>query len=220
MDNKKILLITGGYINKEVLEAHLSGNDYRYIIAIDKGLVVADDLDIKLDYIVGDFDSVPSNIFIKYKELPEVIIYPRVKDETDTELGLNLAIELGHEYAIDEIHIIGATGTRIDHLLVNIYLLKNSNDQGINAIIIDEYNKIYLKDKSFSIRKSNQYGDFISLIPYSDEIEIQSLKGFKYELDNKTFYMNSSLGISNEIVLDEAFVEFEGGILIVIESKD
>ncbi len=42
-----------------------------------------------------------------------------MKDLTDTEIAMNLAIELGAE----RIFILGGTGTRLDHVVANIKLL-------------------------------------------------------------------------------------------------
>ena len=65
---------------------------------------------------------------IKIKELnPE-------KDFTDTAEAINLAIELKST----EITIIGAIGTRIDHVLANIHILKKSLDKNIKTKIINE----------------------------------------------------------------------------------
>ena len=41
-----------------------------FIIAADNGLSILDELNITPDLIVGDFDSVPKNILIKYKKIP------------------------------------------------------------------------------------------------------------------------------------------------------
>ena len=41
------------------------------------------------------------------------------KDDTDTELAVQTAAEIGAE----EIHIVGGTGSRLDHMLANVYLL-------------------------------------------------------------------------------------------------
>lgn len=219
-DNKKILIITGGSIDEVTFKKSIKTEKYEYIISVDMGLVIADKLNLPSDYILGDFDSISKDVFNKYKDKDMVKIYPNVKDETDTHLAINFTIELAKKHKIGEIHIFGATGSRIDHLLANIYILKQALDSDINAFIIDKNNKIYLKNNSFSIHKSKQYGEFISLIPYSDYAIIRQLKGFKYELKDKTIYKNFSLGISNEIKDNIAYIDLSEGILIVIESKD
>ena len=46
------------------------------------------------------------------------------------------------------------------------------------------------------------------------------MSGVKYPVTNRTFYREDTLGISNEIVEEEAVVEFSKGIFIVVESQD
>jgi thiamine pyrophosphokinase len=79
---------------------------------------------------------------------------------------------------------------------------------------------IYLKKQSFSILKSQQYGSFVSLLPFTEQVRGLTLKGFKYPLDKIILTAGSSLGISNEIKEDEGIVEFASGILLVTESRD
>ena len=47
-----------------------------------------------------------------------------------------------------------------------------------------------------------------------------TLRGLKYPLTDYTMGGFNSLGISNEIVSDEASISLSSGQLIVIESKD
>ena len=54
----KVLIITGGNIDNVFLKEHMLKEDYSLIIAADSGLEAIDRLGIKVDHIVGDFDSV------------------------------------------------------------------------------------------------------------------------------------------------------------------
>ena len=46
------------------------------------------------------------------------------------------------------------------------------------------------------------------------------LRGFKYPLTDYCLRGFCSIGVSNEIMEEEAEIAFDGGILLVIESKD
>lgn len=213
----KILIITGGKIEDSFLLERVSQEQYQMIIAADRGLEAADRLNIKLDFILGDFDSVPESVLNRYREKSTPIkTFPAKKDKTDTEIAVEYAM-MQHPTVID---IIGATGSRLDHVLANIHLLMSPMQQDINACLLDPNNRIYLKNKSFTIKKETQYGNFVSLLPFSDKVSGLTLKGFKYPLDNITYTAGSSLGISNEIIESEARVELSEGILTVIEAKD
>lgn len=213
----KILIITGGSIDYDFLQSIILKEEYSMKITADRGLLAADKLKLSPDYILGDFDSVPLDILSKYKNKSTPIkTFPVMKDKTDTEIALEVALL----YRPARIDILGATGSRLDHFMANMNLLVTALDKGISVRIIDPNNMIYLKKDSFVIRKEEQYGDYISLLPFSDKITGLSLKGFKYPLDKITMTKGSSLGISNEIVEEEGIVEFDEGIMLVFETKD
>ncbi len=215
--DKKILIITGGRITDHFLLEQLEKEKYSMIIAADHGLAAADRLMLSPDFIVGDFDSVPEAILSKYRgKSAPIETFPREKDKTDTQI----AVELALMHNPSRIDIIGATGSRLDHVIANIHLLVLPLQAGCTACIIDEKNKIYLMEHSFFISRTMQHGDYVSLLPFTDKVSGLTLKGFKYPLDHVTLTSGSSLGISNEIVEEEAEVELLEGILLVIEARD
>ena len=75
-------------------------------------------------------------------------------------------------------------------------------------------------NQPLTIRKAEQYGKYVSLIPFSEKVSGVTLRGLKYPLTDYTMGGFNSLGISNEIVSDEASISLSSGQLIVIESKD
>lgn len=213
----KTLIITGGKISADFALTFFEKKEYECIIAADKGLEVLDKLCIKPDYIIGDFDSLEEGILCEYSENGIIKLNPE-KDFTDTEAAIRLAIEKGS----DSITIIGATGSRLDHVLANISLLMIPLEAGIPAYIIDENNRIRLIDKTIEIKKTDCFGNNLSLIPYTDEVSGVTLKGFYYPLNNKNIsrFKELSLGISNKITEDKCIIKIKSGILIVIESRD
>lgn len=212
-----ILIITGGQVDIDFLIEHTDRVRYDKIIAADKGLVAADQCNILLDYIVGDFDSVSVEILEKYKgKSTPIDTFPTEKDKSDTQI----AIELALMHSPKNIDIIGATGTRLDHVLANIHLLLLPLQLGIDACMMDKNNRIYLKKESFSMEKKYQYGEYVSLLPFSEKVSGLTLKGFKYPLNHVTLSAGNSLGISNEIKEEVAMVELIEGTLLVIEARD
>ena len=210
------LIVTGGEINKNFLKKHLKINKYDIIIAVDKGLETLDILNINPNYVVGDFDSIDKTILRKYENTQiDIIKLNPEKDLTDTHSAINLAIGLKSKKII----IIGAIGTRLDHTIANIHILKLAIDKGINIKIINETNEITLINNSIKIYKDQNY-KYISLIPLTTTVENITLKGFKYPLTKRTLYIGDSLGISNEQLQQEGEIQLEKGILILIRSKD
>lgn len=211
-----ILVVSGGNIDIKFLEEILK-NNYDSIVAVDKGLESLYRLEKVPTYIVGDFDSVDNNIieFYRNKNIP-INEYNSEKDFTDTELGLELSINLNP----DKITIVGGIGSRLDHTLANVHILTKCLEKNIECEIIDVHNKIYLINNKREIERKNLYGKFFSIIPLTSEVQGITLKGFKYPLENYTLSIGKSLGISNEIVESIATVEVKSGILIAVESKD
>lgn len=213
----KILIITGGGIDDRFLAEQVKREQYTTIIAADSGLAAADRLGLVLDFIVGDFDSVPEEILSKYREKSTPIeTFPTEKDKTDTQIALELAL-MQSPASID---ILGGTGTRLDHTLANVHLLLLALQLSVPACLMDGKNKISLRNQNFSIRKVNQHGQYVSLLPFTEKVSGLTLTGFKYPLDHVTLAAGSSLGISNVITEEEAFVELSEGILLVIEAED
>lgn len=213
----KTLIVSGGNIDKKWFNQIYPMNEFNYIIASDKGLEILDEYDILPNYIIGDFDSIDKKILDKYinnKNIEIRKLNPE-KDYTDTHMAIKLAIELKST----DITIIGAIGTRIDHVIANVHVLKEALDKGIRCKIIDNKNEIQLIDKKTIIEKNEKY-KYISLIPLTNEVKGVTLKGFKYPLKEYTLHIGYSIGISNEQIEKVAVIDIKEGILILIKSKD
>lgn len=212
------LIITGGNINSDFALDFMEKVKADYIIAVDRGLVFASRFHIPLDLIVGDFDSVPEEVIDRYRREGRIPIreYNPVKDSTDTQIALEKAIEVEN----DSIWIIGGTGTRLDHVMGNIYSLQQVLGSGKKAYLVDEHNLITLVDCPTVLRREEQYGKYVSFLPLGEKVSGVSLKGFKYPLEDALLVNDNSLGVSNEITDDEAFVSMKEGILIMIQSRD
>ena len=210
----KTLIIAGGIYKEDFVKEYICPDDYNYIIAVDKGLSYTESLNLFPDLIVGDFDSVRNSILSGY-DSKIIRRYKPEKDDTDSECALQIALDHGADHII----IIGATGTRIDHVLGNISLLGKAMSEGKMAELLDTHNRIRMINNELEIEKNKQYGKYVSIIPVCKNNKI-TLEGFKYPLKDYTFEGFNTLGISNEIVDDIAKITVNEGQYIVIESKD
>lgn len=213
----KTLIVSGGSIDLEFLKNILINNEFNNIIASDKGLEALDKIQIKPNYIIGDFDSLNNEILDKYLKNNEAEItrLNPIKDYTDTHMAIKKAIEIKST----DITIIGAIGTRQDHTIANINILKEALDKKISCKIIDRNNEISLINENISLKKDVSY-PFISLIPLTTKVEGITLKGFKYNLSNAIINIGESIGVSNEQIENIATIEIKKGILVLIKSKD
>ena len=213
-------IISGGHIETSQLNElykQRSKDNNILVIAADKGIEVCIALGIKPDYIIGDFDSAPSECLEYYSKFcSNVIVLNPVKDDTDTEAALQLA----YEHSDGDIYVFGATGGRLDHFMGNIALLLQGCEKGRKVFILDNQNRISLFKDKIELQKNNQFGRYVSFIPWGGNARGVTLKGFKYCLDNAELRSDNTLGISNEIVDAEAYVFVEKGYLLIVESKD
>jgi thiamine pyrophosphokinase len=212
------VIVSGGSIEDAFACQVLDTGHYDVCIAADSGMEFFYRNGKKPNVIVGDFDSVQDEALSYFRSLPDIVFHELnpVKDDTDTEFAIRLAIDLGAE----SITLLGATGTRLDHVLGNIELLGIGLEQRIEMCILDSHNRIRMINHGITMERNRQYGRYVSLIPYSEKVEQLTLKGFKYPLRDFTLRGFCSLGVSNEIVEEKAEILFERGILLVIESGD
>ena len=148
----KAIIISGGELEEGFVEKVLSENEGASIVGVDRGVEYLYHHQIKPNYIVGDFDSIAPEIIKYYKTETNVAIreYNPVKDESDTEMAIRIAITIGSA----EIYILGATGGRIDHLWANVQSLAIACKFNVKAYILDPQNRIFVTDKPCQLKKS------------------------------------------------------------------
>lgn len=245
-----IFIITGGRIDKDFALSYIENEQPDCVMVADSGLNACYKMELMPDYIYGDFDSVSTDVYTFYAEkIPERIKrYPSRKNETDTELALREAVKLieevdtllllGEELSLPDenlaaaierarqfqsknnITILGATGTRFDHVFGNVQLLKVALEAGIDCQIVDENNRIRLLNKDFSMYEEEQFGDYISFLPFTERVEGLTLRGFEYDVEDWTMESGFARGVSNEIREDVVEVSMKKGILLMVESRD
>ena len=208
---ENIVIVAGGNCDLSLYRDIL--ND-AYIIGADRGALYLAEAGYKIDIAVGDFDSVTqSETELIFKNASEIDRLDCEKDETDLEHALNRALRL-----TGTIHILGGTGSRLDQTVSAINLLKACQEHNREAFIYDSKNRIRLIEGKATLTRDDRY-KYVSLIPYGDVMVNVSLKGFKYSGDHIRLERRSTLGISNEIVDDEAHIRCRG-YLFVFESRD
>lgn len=212
------MVISGGTIEKDFALSFIKDYEPDYIVAADRGLAFCLENNLKVDLIVGDFDSIPGGVLDSYVSRHHVPVrrFNPVKDATDTEIAVRQVVEVKASQAV----LLGATGTRLDHTIGNMQCLHILLDAGIPAVILDSHNQISLHREAFSVCRNEQFGQYISFLPAGEVVEKLTLTGFKYPLTKHRVTNKDSLCVSNEIMADEANVSFEGGELFMIQSRD
>lgn len=211
----KALIFAGAEIKEySFCKQYMDGADA--VICCDSGLRHAKALGVRPDYIVGDFDSVASEVWEYYKGqgIP-VRQFPARKNETDMELGVLLALELG----ATELVLFGGIGDRFDHTLANAHYLLSLLKKGIRARLVDEKNCVEVIDKHLTV--CGKVGDIVSTIPLSMEVKGITLKGFSYPLTDFDLALDDDyIAVSNVLAEECAEIDIREGYLFVIRSKD
>ena len=215
------LIISGGSLDMEFALSYIGKYSFDFMIAADRGMDFFFHQKITPDYVVGDFDSADPDILQYFRSLdeerrPVILQFQPEKDETDTELAMRITIERGS----DVIHLLGATGSRVDHMLGNLHLLGNAMEKGVECRMVDANNRIRMVCQGIKIRREEQFGKYVSLFPFTPQVRGLTLTGFQYPLEEYPLECYHSLGVSNEITAEEAEISFREGVLVIVEAKD
>lgn len=216
--NKEAIIVSGGTLDTPFVLSILEEKQERFLIAVDRGLLFLHEHKICPDYIVGDFDSVPLEVIALYKERKRIPIreFNPVKDATDTEIAIRLAIEFGCQ----KITILGGTGTRLDHVWGNVQSLKIAVDAGVEAYLMDPHNRIRLLKEGVELRKEDSFGTYFSVFPLGEKVDGFQIKGAKYPLSDHTLTPYDSLCVSNELQEEKVTISFPKGYVILMETGD
>ena len=184
---------------------HLNITNDDYVIAADGGLKTLNELGIKPDLIVGDFDSLG-----KIPDGDNVIVHPVKKDDTDTMLAVKLALEKGFKY----INFYGCLGGRLDHTLASIqtaYFIANNN--GIGVFHGD--NEVLTVIDNKKIQFSSDASGVISVFSLSPS-SIVTENNLLYEINDTSLTSDMPLGVSNEFIGKTARISTTEGTICVV----
>lgn len=202
--DEKLIIVLNGELSDSLAKYKKRLRTNNFIIACDGGFENCKKLNIKPDLLLGDFDSI-NEVQFKNK-----LKFPKEKDKSDFELAIDYGIEKGFK----KFEIWGAVGKRLDHTLFNISLLIKIKNEGGNGIIYHPPYIIFIIDKEYNFGKREK--GFVSFYPLTNEIKGLTIKGLKYELNEKNIYLGSTETLSNEFIGKEGFINFKEGIILTI----
>ncbi|TFB23254.1 thiamine diphosphokinase [Filobacillus milosensis] len=191
--------------------------DIDFWIGVDEGASTLIESNIQPDLVIGDFDSIDTEKLETIKHKAKLVKeFPNEKDETDLELAFIEAIHLKPT----TVYVLGATGGRLDHAWINVHLLVKFAHTDIDAWIVNNQNQMTLKAPGQHWLEKDSSFPYISFLPFTHTVEDLTLKGFKYELENRMIKQGSTLTVSNEWSEKKGTYFFNSGILLVIKSRD
>ncbi len=197
----------GTLVDKALVHADL-------IIAADSGAEAALHYGHVPAFVVGDFDSLSMPITELEAKGCQLICAEVEKDETDTELAVQVALEHG----ASEITLLGAIGgTRFDHTIANILLL--ADIETIPIRIVDGPMTCWLLRGPGSTTISGQNEDLLSLFPLTSDAIGISTHNLYYPLQCETLRFGKPRGVSNALTSERAEVSLKSGLLLVMHTS-
>lgn len=207
------IIFVGGTLQagKAVAKAIASAD---LIIAADSGAMTALQYGCTPAIIVGDFDSLMLSEHELVKMGSQVVRAEVEKNETDTELAVQVALEHGAE----RITILGGIGgERFDHTMANILLL--AGFETVPLQIVDGSSICWLLRGPGRTAIEGQAGDLLSLLPLTGEAMGVYTSNLYYPLHGETLYFGKPRGVSNVLTSERAEVCLERGLLLVIHTS-
>ena len=167
--------------------------------------------------VVGDFDSIDAAELQTVKDaLVGAVVVKPDQDHTDTQLAIK---SIFAQLQPDEVHLYGATGGRLDHLLANMWLVLDPvfRQWAPQIKLIDKQNSVrFFLPGDYQITKEadKRYLAFVPLMPMH-----LTLPDEKYQLD-AAYNAYPISWASNEFSGNTGHFSFDAGVLAVIQSRD
>ena len=209
-----VVIFAGGTVQPgKAVQAALASAEL--IIAADSGAATALDMGYLPAIVVGDFDSLaPLPLQQLETRGSQIIRVAAEKDETDSELAVQTAIERG----ADSITMLGALGgERFDHTMANVLLLAGFESPPM--CIVDGSSVCWLLRGPGSETIVGSPGDLLSLIPLTTAATGVRTSGLYYPLDGGTLRFGKPRGVSNVLTSERATVSLESGLLLIIHTE-
>ena len=185
-------------------------SDEDMVIAVDGGFIALKEADIRVDLVVGDYDS------LGYcPDSENVIELPCVKDDTDMLAAIKEGIKKGYTDFI----IYGGMGGRIDHTFANVQLLSYLSSLGRRGFLVSKDNILTaITDGQISLPSGNE--GIVSVFSLSEKSYGVYEKGLKYELEADVLTNLMPLGVSNEFCSKDCMIKVTKGTLLIVFPKD
>jgi thiamine pyrophosphokinase len=206
-----LIIANGAACSQELLGQLLEWSPF--VVVLDSVIERVLELEIKVDVLLGDFDSGFDANYYKEIQYPLEIIHTPNQDKTDLEKAFEFLIERN----FPAVNVVWATGKRADHTITNITSIAKFRNQ-LKIVLFDDHSKIHLLPQKF--QKWYPKNTVISLIPIGAVHGIHSVNLF-YPLQNDSLTMGYRTGSSNHVAEDGLItIEHSKGDLLLMECWD
>jgi len=211
----RAIIVANGHVDQDERYGHLLRAD-DLVIAADGGTVLALQLGLEPQVVVGDMDSLPPNLRAELEAQGcQFIAHSPRKDETDTELAILYALQRG----ADEIVLLAAVGDRLDHTLANVFLLGLPELATVKASIVSGDGETWLLRGGGELQIEGSPGDTVTLLAVGQDAVGVSSEGLEWPLDGDTLRFGPARGVSNVMTSPVARVTLRQGLLLVFRLR-
>lgn len=178
------------------------------VVACDGGLAACRKRGIRVDLVIGDFDSLGY-----VPDVENCVRLPVEKDVTDMYAGVSEGIRRGFRHFA----LYGGTGGRFSHTVANVQMMRGLAKQGMTAVLYGVDSRIQvICDGRISFPSGGDYA--VSIFAIGGRAEGVTISGMKYEVSDVALEPDFPLGVSNSLVGKEAFAEVKDGCLLIVEE--
>ncbi len=182
------------------------------IIAADSGLHIAQKLNLKVDAVIGDLDSVSEPALARAKsEGTQIIRHSRDKDFTD----LNSALLYAAEHESQKIVIVTAGGGRLDHQFGVVAAMFNPALAKIDVEAIWNDSQLFALQGPMRLTFSTNIGDLVGIQSFSEISKKITTTGLRWPLKGEQLTNHETRGVSNEATELEVSISLETGQLFI-----
>lgn len=213
---KTTLIFSGGLPpNDATLDATRKIQNVNLVIAADSGLHTAQRLDVHVDVVIGDFDSVDATALARATSAhTQTIRHSADKDFTDLESALLFAADKKSERIV----IVTAGGGRLDHQFGFVAAMFNPKLREIKVEALWHTSRLFALQGPATLDVTTQIGDTIALQSFSDKSAKISTTGLRWQLTDESLANFETRGVSNIATENQVSVSFESGQLLVIHQ--
>lgn len=187
--------------------AELIGEEDIVIVA-DGGLQHTENLGIRPDVILGDFDSlgyIPAGAEVS----------PVEKNDTDAMLAIKKGLELG----CDAFVIYGGLdGKRLDHTIANYQALMYLAQRGVRGWLVGRRQIVTAIEDDKVVFPPYCIG-YLSVFCLGKDAQGVKISNLKYEMEDGTLTAGFPLGVSNQFIQKKATVEVKNGTLLLMWQR-
>lgn len=211
------LIVADGDVASRAALDQLLGAAPQLVIAADGGALKAEALGYPPRVVVGDADSLAASDVERFRVAgANVIIRPADKDESDTELALNEALDRG---ATRVVIVGGFGGRRLEHTLANVLLLASERLKGRDICLADGASTLRVMHNKETLEINGSPRDYVSLLPLTWHVSGVTTVGLQYALTKEMLEQGPARGLSNELTSGAATIQIDQGRLAVVHTR-